>query len=149
LRFHAGDSESWVREPLARPNETPGPYIDSRISGHKTKQHTHKWYAFLKSQEGYQCGGSPNQKPKKESNSLKDCQSWDTEANHQSCDLEKVSLSRHRACSKSTESEDDCDSEDTYEMFEVTSIAGTPPGPGPWNPRAVSTHFCGHSYLLR
>jgi len=41
LRFHAGDSKSWVRDPLARPDETPGPYIDSPISGHKTKQHTH------------------------------------------------------------------------------------------------------------
>ena len=41
LRFHAGNSESWVRDPLARPDETPGPYIDSQISGHKTKQHKH------------------------------------------------------------------------------------------------------------
>ena len=41
LMFHAGDSESWVRDPLARPNETPGSYIDSPISGHKTKKHKH------------------------------------------------------------------------------------------------------------
>ena len=52
MRFHAGDSESWVRDPLARPDETLGPYIDSPILGHKTKQHTWSrrvwfWFWFL------------------------------------------------------------------------------------------------------
>ena len=32
-----GDSESLVRDPLARPDETPGPYVDSPISVHKSR----------------------------------------------------------------------------------------------------------------